>query len=69
MGGPYGIDYWELGAHPRISIDVPVTLSFLFLFLVGAVMHFTLLQINRRRKHQFFLTIFLVCMCLSYTHP
>jgi hypothetical protein len=69
MGGPYRIDYWELGAHPRISIDVPVTLSFLFLFLAAAVTHFTLLQINRRRKRQFFLTIFLVGMSLSYTHP
>ncbi|KAJ5087588.1 hypothetical protein N7456_011204 [Penicillium angulare] len=63
MTGPYPSRYWTLGSDPTSVVDIPITGVFTFLFLAGAVTHFTIFQVNLRRKHRFFLSIF----CIGYS--
>ena len=53
MGGPYAPQTWSLGGHPSKSVDIPITAVFLFLFIVGAATHMTILQLNLKRGHKF----------------
>ncbi|KAJ5273178.1 hypothetical protein N7478_008303 [Penicillium angulare] len=63
MAGPYPSRYWTLGSDPTSRVDIPITGVFTLLFLAGAVTHFTIFQVNLRRQHRFFLSIF----CIGYS--
>ena len=45
--------------------DVPIAAVFLVLFLVGAVTHMTILQVNLRRKHKFIISGVTFGFCMA----
>lgn len=53
--GPYPPTHAGLGGSPSKSLDDPITAVFLVLFVIGAICHMTILQINLRRHHKKFL--------------
>jgi hypothetical protein len=55
-GPPYPPTNWSLGGTPEASVDVPVTSVFLALFILGAISHMTIFQLNRRRGHKFLIS-------------
>jgi hypothetical protein len=50
---PYRPTAWSLGGAPKKDVDVPTTAVFLILFTIGAAIHMTIFQRNRKRKHKF----------------
>jgi hypothetical protein len=46
-------------------VDVPVTAVFIFLFILGAVGHMTLLQMNLKRRHKFILSGLMFGFCMA----
>jgi hypothetical protein len=74
-GPPYPPTVWALGGLPRASVDVPVTAVFLALFILGAIAHMTILQLNGRRGHKFLMSGLIFgpplppVDSLSLTHP
>ncbi|KAH8893899.1 hypothetical protein GQ53DRAFT_684534, partial [Thozetella sp. PMI_491] len=58
-----------LGGQPNSNIDLPVTLVFLGLFLLGAFTHISIYRANSARKHKFLLSdlVFDFCMVRSVT--
>lgn len=52
-GPPYAIPSALLGGRPTVSVDVPISAVFLVLFLVLAVVHMTIFQLNRKISHKF----------------
>ncbi|KAF2727160.1 hypothetical protein EJ04DRAFT_146122 [Polyplosphaeria fusca] len=52
-GPPYPPRYGSLGGVPDILPDVPATFVFLFLYVVFAITHVTILKKNLRRGHKF----------------
>jgi hypothetical protein len=64
-GPPYLPNAAALGGVPSVSLDVPVAAVFLFLFLIGAISHMTILQINQRRGHKFILSGLLFGFCMA----
>ena len=55
-GPPYAPQVAGLGGHPTVDLDVPITAVFLFLFVLTAATHMTILQLNRRRGHKFIMS-------------
>jgi hypothetical protein len=53
---PYAPTIWALGGTPEIGTDIPITAVFLFLFVIGAVTHMTIFQLNRRKGHKFLMS-------------
>jgi len=53
---------WMLGGRPEVGVDVPITAVFLLLFIVGAVAHMTIYQLNRKRGHKFLMSALLFGM-------
>ncbi|KAK4205513.1 hypothetical protein QBC40DRAFT_344666 [Triangularia verruculosa] len=43
----------QLGLTPTIPLDIPISSCLLFLFILAAVTHMTIFQLNRRRSHKF----------------
>lgn len=68
-GGPYASQFAAVGGVPTVSVDVPISAVFLVLFIIGAVGHMTILQINLRRKHMFRISgmAFGYCMARNVT--
>lgn len=66
-GPPYKSPIATLGGLPTVSLDVPITSVFLFLFVVGAIGHMTVLQINLRRGHKFTMSGAMFGFCLART--
>jgi hypothetical protein len=62
---PYGSTTAGLGGQPTISLDIPTTAVFLLIFLLGAIAHMTILQLNRRRGHKFFISGALFGFCMA----
>ncbi|RJE26201.1 hypothetical protein PHISCL_01449 [Aspergillus sclerotialis] len=54
-----------LGGHPTKTVDVPICSVFLFLFLLGAIFHMTVFQVNRRRGHKFIPSVVTFGFCMS----
>lgn len=54
-----------LGGYPTKNVDIPISSVFLALFLLGAVSHMTLFQINRRRSHKFVPSAVTFGFCMS----
>lgn len=55
-GPPYESRVAILGGLPNVSLDVPITSVFTFLFLLGAIGHMTMFQVNKRRGRKFVLS-------------
>ncbi len=64
-GPPYPPTTAALGGQPTVSLDIPVTAVFLLLFVIGAVCHMTILQVNLRRGHKFLLSGMMFGFCMS----
>lgn len=64
-GGPYQPQIWQLGGRPEVDVDVPVTAVFLALFVIGAITHMTIFQLNRRKDHKFLMSVLLFGMAFT----
>ena len=64
-GPPYPPTTASVGGVPTVGIDVPVSAVFLFLFILGAVSHMTILQVNMRRGHKFLISGMMFGFCMS----
>ncbi|KAF2263354.1 hypothetical protein CC78DRAFT_284728 [Lojkania enalia] len=64
QGPPWPPQVWGIGGIPKKSVDLPILSVFLALFIIGAVVHMIIFQINRKRDHKFLfsLAIFVFCM-------
>ncbi|KAE8452497.1 hypothetical protein EG329_000400 [Mollisiaceae sp. DMI_Dod_QoI] len=67
--GPFAPQGAILGGIPTTSLDLPVTVVFLALFLIGAATHFTIHELNGKRGHKFHLSdaVFDFCMVRTVT--
>lgn len=63
--GPYLPTTAGLGGSPTKTLDDPITSIFLALFVMGAVTHMTILQINMRRNHKFIMSGLLFGFCMA----
>ncbi|KAF2097805.1 hypothetical protein NA57DRAFT_66391 [Rhizodiscina lignyota] len=68
-GPPYPPQTASLGGIPNVKVDVPITSVFLLLFILGAIAHMAIFQMNRKQAHKFFLSLvmFVFCMCRIVT--
>lgn len=55
-GPPYAPQIWGLGGKPSIIPDEPITAIFLFLFILSAIAHMTIFQLNQRKGHKFLMS-------------
>ena len=62
---PYPAKTAALGGLPTIDVDVPICSVFLVLYIIGAVAHMTILQINERRGHRFLISGMTFGFCMS----
>jgi uncharacterized membrane protein YhhN len=53
---PYPPMTWGLGGAPEIGVDIPITAMFLAMFIMGAVAHMTIFQLNRRKGQKFLMS-------------
>jgi hypothetical protein len=53
----------SIGGTPTTSLDDPITSVFLVLFVIGAITHMTILQINLRRGTKFAMSGMLFGFC------
>ena len=65
LKAPYPPTTASLGGVPTVALDVPVCAVFLCLFILGAISHMTILQINKRRGHKFLMSGMLFGFCMS----
>jgi hypothetical protein len=67
--GPFISNEAVLGGVPTTSVDVPITIIFLILFVSGAIFHFTRHELNSKKGHKFHLSdmIFDFCMVRTVT--
>ncbi|TGO89207.1 hypothetical protein BPOR_0120g00150 [Botrytis porri] len=67
--GPFSPVAAVLGGIPNKNVDVPITVVFLILFIVGAASHFIRHEINSKRGHKFVISdmIFDFCMVRNVT--
>jgi Protein of unknown function (DUF3112) len=54
-----------VGGVPNTSVDAPITSVFLVLFIIGAVMHMTILQLNLKKGHKFLASGALFGFCMA----
>ncbi|KAL8828511.1 MAG: hypothetical protein Q9191_002550 [Dirinaria sp. TL-2023a] len=66
-GPPYPPHTASLGGVPNVHTDVPITAVFLVLFILGAVAHMTIFQINQSRGHKFIMSGMLFGFCMART--
>lgn len=65
MGPPYAPRTAVIGGIPTVNVDVPICAVFLFLFIIGAAGHMTILQLNRRKGHKFLISGLLFGFCMA----
>jgi len=63
--GPYPPTLASLGGTPTRNLDDPITAVFLFLFVLGAIAHMTILQVNLRRGKKFIISGLLFGFCMA----
>jgi hypothetical protein len=56
-----------LGGSPTTTLDDPITSIFLVLFIIGAAIHMTILQVNQRRGKKFIMSGMLFGFCMART--
>ena len=64
-GPPYAPENAALGGLPTVHTDVPITAVFLVLFIIAAVSHMTILQVNQRRGHKFLMSGMMFGFCMA----
>lgn len=62
---PYTPVIASLGGVPTVGTDVPIIAVFMFLFIVGAITHMTVLQLNLRKKHKFIISGMIFGFCMA----
>ena len=62
---PYPAKTAGLGGLPTTNLDVPICTVFLVLFIIGAVLHMTIFQSNKKRGHRFIISGMLFGFCMS----
>lgn len=67
--GPFTPQAAILGGIPTTKLDVPITITFLVLFMIGAATHLTIHELNGKRGHKFHLSemVFDFCMVRTVT--
>ncbi|MCJ1365199.1 hypothetical protein MMC16_004320 [Acarospora aff. strigata] len=65
QGPPYPPANAGLGLQPSINLDVPISAVFMFMFILLAATHMTILQLNRRRGHKFLLSGLMFGFCMA----
>lgn len=66
-GGPSAPASAIVGGIPNSTLDVPLTVFFLMLFLIGGAFHFYTHEVNRKRQHKFHLSALMFDFCLVRT--
>lgn len=64
-GAPYAPPNAGSGGIPNIGTDVPVTSVFLAIFIVGAITHMTIFQLNKKKGHKFILSGLMFGFCMA----
>ena len=64
-GPPYAVKTAALGGLPTIGVDVAICSVFLVLFLIGAVAHMTIFQLNMKRGHKFIMSGMMFGFCMA----
>ncbi|KAF2432671.1 hypothetical protein EJ08DRAFT_127557 [Tothia fuscella] len=64
-GPPYVPTTWPLGGTNVKHVDIPITAVFLGLFIIGAVIHMTIFQLNQRKHHKFLFSALLFGFCMA----
>ena len=62
---PYPPQTAGVGGTPTVHTDVPISAVFMFMFIVGAVTHMTILQLNRRKSHKFLMSGLIFGFCMA----
>lgn len=65
MGGPYPPQTASLGGHPTTTLDIPICVVFLALFLAASAAHMTLYQRNTSQGHKFIPSAVIFGFCVS----
>jgi hypothetical protein len=65
QGPPYLPQAAQLGGKPTVSVDVPISVVFLLLFICGAALNMTIFQVNRRKGHKFVLSAVCFGFCMA----
>ena len=65
LSPPYPPTTAGLGGAPNNSVDTPICAVFLVLFMLGAVGHMTILQVNLKRGHKFVISGLQFGFCMS----
>ena len=65
MHAPYPPRVAAVGGRPTIAVDVPISAVFLFLFILGAIGHMTIFQINMRKGHKFVMSAMTFGFCMA----
>jgi hypothetical protein len=65
--GPFLPTTAGLGGQPNKSLDDPITAVYLVLFLIGAITHMAILQLNQRKspKHKFLMSGMIFGFCMA----
>ncbi|MCJ1224894.1 hypothetical protein MMC12_001541 [Toensbergia leucococca] len=63
LHAPYPPTTSSLGGVPTTSLDVPITAVFLLLYLLGAISHMTIFQLNMRRDRKFIISGMMFGFC------
>jgi len=63
--GPYPPTKAGLGGIPTKSLDIPIIAVFMVLFILGAVTHMTILQVNLRRGQKFIMSGMIFGFCMA----
>lgn len=62
---PYPPTTAGLGGIPTVDLDVPITAVFLFFFILGAIGHMAIFQLNMRRGHKFIMSGMIFGFCMA----
>ncbi|KAL8812146.1 MAG: hypothetical protein Q9200_001263 [Gallowayella weberi] len=62
---PYPPKTAGLGGTPTVHTDVPITAIFLLLFILGAIAHMTIFQLNMKRGHKFIMSGMMFGFCMA----
>lgn len=62
---PYPPRTAGLGGRPSTTLDDPICAVFMFLFVLGAISHMTILQVNLRRGQKFVMSGMLFGFCMA----
>lgn len=54
-----------MGGRPTIDEDIPALSVFVFLYLIGAIAHQIIFQLNRRKGHKFLPSLFMFVFCMA----